>query len=89
LVALAAGPAEGMAAELAGPQEHELVDLARQVVHAHGQRRRVLGIRMPGAAGRAMAGRALLPTGAGTRGRLTFEQWLAACTPPIKPTGQP
>lgn len=89
LVALACGPAQGLAPEMAGPEEHQLVDLARRVVHAHGQRRRVLGIRMPGAAGRAMADRGLLPTGPGPRGRLTFEHWLAACTPPIKPTRQP
>jgi uncharacterized protein YbjT (DUF2867 family) len=86
LVALAGGPAEGMAAELAGPAEHEMVDLARRVVRANGQRRRVVGIRMPGAAGRAMADGALLPTGPGPRGRLTFEQWLTVGTPPIKPT---
>ena len=86
LVALAAGPAEGMAAELAGPQEHEMVDLARRLVRAKGLRRRVVGIQMPGAAGRAMAGGGLLPTGPGPRGRLTFEQWLTAGTPPIKPT---
>jgi uncharacterized protein YbjT (DUF2867 family) len=76
LVALAVGPAEGMATELAGPQEHELVDLARRVVRANGQRRRVVGIRIPGATGRAMADGALLPTGPGPRGKLTFEQWL-------------
>jgi uncharacterized protein YbjT (DUF2867 family) len=76
LVALAVGPVEGMAAELAGPQEHEMVDLARRVVRANGQRRRVMGIRVPGAAGRAIADGALLPTGPGPRGRLTFEQWL-------------
>jgi len=86
LAALAVGPAVGMAPELAGPQEHELVDLARRVVHAHGQRRRVVGIWVPGAAGRAMTGGSLLPTGPGPRGSLTFEQWLSASTPPIKPS---
>lgn len=86
LIALACGPALGLAPELAGPLEHELIDLARQVVHAHGQHRYVVGVRIPGAAGRAMAGDALLPTGPGQRGRLTFEQWLTTCTPRIKPT---
>ena len=86
LVALACGPAEGLAHELAGPEEHELVDLARRVVHALGLRRRVVGVRMPGAAGRAMAGGALLPTGPAPRGKLTFEQWLTECTPDVRPS---
>ena len=86
LIALAAGPAGGLAPELAGPQEHEMVDLARRVVRAHGERRRVVGLRVPGTAGRAMASGGLLPTGPGPRGRLTFEQWLSAGTPPIQPS---
>lgn len=56
------GPAAGLAPELAGPQEHDLVDLARRVARARGQRRPVAGIRVPGAAGhgyrRAAADRA-------------------------------
>jgi uncharacterized protein YbjT (DUF2867 family) len=78
LAALATGPAQGMAPELAGPEEHELVDLARRVARAQGIRRWVLGMRLPGAAGRAVAGGALLPTGPGPRTGLTFEQWLTA-----------
>ena len=93
LVALAAGPAQGLAPELAGPQEHQMVDLARRVVRAQGQpqgqRRRVVGIRIPGAAGRAMTGGGLLPTGPGPRGRLSFEQWLTAGTPQTRPGGRP
>lgn len=76
LVALAIGPPVGLASELAGPEEHDLVDLARRLVRHRGQRRRVLPVRLPGAAGRAMAGGALLPTGPGPRGTLTFDQWL-------------
>lgn len=63
-----------------------MVDLARRVVRAHGERRRVVGLRVPGTAGRAMASGGLLPTGPGPRGRLTFEQWLSAGTPPIQPS---
>ena len=85
LVALAAGPVEGMAAELAGPQELQMVDLARLLVRAKGQRRLVIGIQIPGAAGRAMADGALLPTEPGPRGRLTFEHWLIAGSAPIEP----
>jgi uncharacterized protein YbjT (DUF2867 family) len=85
LIVLAHGPAQGLAPELAGPQEHALADLARRVIHARGQHRLVMGIRVPGAAGRAMAGGGLLPAGHGPRGTLTFEHWLTGqpTTPPI------
>ena len=66
----------GRAAELAGPAEHKLVDLARRVTRARGLGRRVVGIPLPGAAGRAMRTGALLPAD-GLRGVVTFEQWLA------------
>ena len=73
------GPA-GRAPDLAGPAEHELVDLARQVLRAHRSRRRVLPVRLPGRAGQAMASGALLPVGVGPgqRGRQSFAEWLAA-----------
>ena len=80
LVALALGPPVGMAPELAGPEEHDLVDLACRLVRASGQRRAVVGVRLPGAAGRGMASGALLPTGGGPRGRVTFPQWLASAS---------
>ena len=78
LAELACGPALGLADELAGPQEHQLVDLARRVVTARGVHRRVVGVRFPGAAGRAMATGGLLPAADGPRGTQTFDQWLAA-----------
>lgn len=71
------GPA-GRAPDLAGPAEHELVDLARQVLRAGRSRRRVLPVRLPGRAGRGMADGALLPAGPGQRGRQSFSEWLAA-----------
>ncbi len=75
LVALALGPAVGMAPELAGPQVHELVDLVRQVVSARGRRRWVVGLRVPG--GGAAASGGLLPSGTDyTRGNQSFEEWL-------------
>ena len=89
LIAVATGPAEGLAPELAGPQEHEMVDLARRMVRAHDERRPLVGIRIPSAAGRAMADGGLRPNGPGPRGRLTFEQWLPASTFPIKPSREP
>ncbi|GAA1134361.1 SDR family oxidoreductase [Nocardioides aquiterrae] len=68
-----AGPA-GRAPELAGPERHQMTDLARRVARG----RRVVPVPLPGKAGRAMRAGALCPAGAGPRGRLTFEEWLAA-----------
>jgi uncharacterized protein YbjT (DUF2867 family) len=77
LLELAAGPAMGRAPDLAGPQVHQMADLIRRLVRALGQRRLVLPVRLPGRAGAGMAGGGLLPTGAGPRGRQTFDEWLA------------
>ena len=76
LVALAAGPAVGRAPDLAGPQERQLTELAKQLLTARGSRKPVWGISVPGRAGRAMRSGALIPQG-GTRAVITFEQWLA------------
>lgn len=78
LTALALGPAVGSAPDLAGPQVHEVVDLARRLVRARGRRRVVLGVRLPGAAGHALASGSLLPATSGARGTQTFDQWLLA-----------
>lgn len=77
LAKLAVEPAGGLAAELAGPQQHELIDLARRLVTARNLRRRLITLRMPGTPGRRMADGGLLPLGEGPRGRVTFEEWLA------------
>jgi uncharacterized protein YbjT (DUF2867 family) len=81
LVALAEGPPVGMAAELAGPREEDLTELARAVARVRGGPRWVLPVRLPGAVGRGMAGGALLPTAPGPRGEQTFDQWLAQQSP--------
>ncbi len=78
LVRLAAGPAVGLAPDLAGPEVHEMPDLIRRVLRARRSRRIALPVPIPGAAGKAMANGALLPTGDGPRGRVTFAEWLAA-----------
>ena len=78
LVELVLGPPQGMAPELAGPRVEELVDMARRLVRARGQRQLLLPVRMPGATGRAMAEGGNLPTGPGARGTQTFDEWLAA-----------
>ena len=66
----------GRAPELAGPEVHELPDLVRRLLRARGSRRLVLPLRGPTAASRAVTGGALLPTGAGPRGRQPFDDWL-------------
>jgi len=83
LVALATGPPVGTAPELAGPEQLDLAGLARQVLRARDSRRPVLSFRLPGAAGRAMAGGALLASGPGQRGRQTFGEWLAGQQAPV------
>jgi uncharacterized protein YbjT (DUF2867 family) len=77
LVGVALADPAGMAPEIAGPEQHDLPDLARRILRARGGRRRVLPIRVPGTVGRALAGGALLPTGPGPRGTETFGAWLA------------
>jgi len=76
LVRLARGPAVGQAPELAGPEELELVGMARLVARVRDGRRLVVPLPVPGRVGRAMAGGALLPTGPGPRGRQGFAEWL-------------
>lgn len=80
LVALALGAPAGRAADLAGPEQHDLVVLARRVAavrRAGGRRQRVVPVGLPGSGGRAMREGALLPSSDGPRGRQTFDQWLA------------
>jgi hypothetical protein len=80
LVGLATGQPRQVAPELAGPQVESVVDMARRVIRRRGQHRPVIGLRIPGAGGKAMATGALLPTGPGPRGRQTFAEWLDALT---------
>ena len=78
LVETAVGEPVGLAADHGGPAPAEMTDLARQLLRARRSRRLVMPVWLPGAAGKAMAGGGLLPTGGGPRGRLTFTEWLAS-----------
>lgn len=80
LARLATGAPQNATLEMAGPDVHDLPDLARRVVAAEGRRRWVLGVRPPGAAGRAMASGELLPKGTATLGVVRFADWLAVRT---------
>ncbi len=57
-----------------GPEDLSMVDIARQYQRARGVRRRILPLRLPGAAIRA-AGPQSCP--GGRRGRTTWSEWLA------------
>ncbi|WP_370038319.1 SDR family oxidoreductase [Nocardioides sp.] len=74
-----AGPA-GRVADLAGPEEHRVDRMARELCRARGLRRSVVPLRLPGAAGRAMRDGSLTAAGDPTAvlGRTTFAEWLAA-----------
>jgi uncharacterized protein YbjT (DUF2867 family) len=62
--------------ELAGPREEIMADMIRQVVRARGDRRLVVSVRVPGAAGKAMAAGGGLPDRPGLRGTRTFADWV-------------
>lgn len=66
----------GRVPDLAGPQVHQLVDLARRVNHERDRRRLVVGVPLPGRVGRAMGAGDLLPATEGPRGHVTFDTWL-------------
>ncbi|SDI80963.1 Uncharacterized conserved protein YbjT, contains NAD(P)-binding and DUF2867 domains [Frankineae bacterium MT45] len=77
LASLVAAQPSGRATDFGGPQQHELPHLVTKLLTANGERVRVVPVRIPGAAGKAMATGALT-TGAGARiSTITFDQWLA------------
>jgi uncharacterized protein YbjT (DUF2867 family) len=77
LVDLAEAGPSGRVPDLAGPERLAMVGLARRVSAARGLGRRVVPVRLPGAAGRGMRDGSLCPTGPGPRGSITFDAWLA------------
>jgi uncharacterized protein YbjT (DUF2867 family) len=77
--AVEAGPARGRLPDVAGPGPvRELPALARALLAARGSRTRVLALRVPGAAGRAVRDGALLPAHDARLVGPTFEAWLDA-----------
>lgn len=77
LVEIAREKPAGIAPELAGPEQLQMPDLVRRLLRARNSHRPTLSLRLPGAAGKAMATGGLLPSTDGPRGRQTFDQWLA------------
>ncbi|MBQ0966687.1 MULTISPECIES: SDR family oxidoreductase [Streptomyces] len=78
LVAYALGDPAGMAPEIAGPDQLDMVDMARRIARARGRRRLVVPVTLPGKVGKAMTTGGLLPRGEYLRGRRTFEARLAS-----------
>ena len=75
LATIAVGSPVAMS-ELAGPREEIMADMIRQVVHARGDKRLVVSVRLPGATGKAMAEGGGLPDKPGLRGTQTFADWM-------------
>jgi uncharacterized protein YbjT (DUF2867 family) len=73
---LAERPAAGRVGDLAGPEQHQLPELARRYVAARGLRRRVLAISLPPGPFRAAQTGALLPGPDADLTTLTFDDWL-------------
>jgi uncharacterized protein YbjT (DUF2867 family) len=77
LVELALGTPSGLVPDIAGPRIYELAELVRTYLQAHGKRRLILPIWLPGKANRAFrAGANLAPERA--VGRRAWEELLAA-----------
>ncbi|WP_375485699.1 nuclear transport factor 2 family protein [uncultured Jatrophihabitans sp.] len=78
LVRLALGDPQRRAAELAGPDTHDLVDLARRTLAARGESTAVRASWQDNPFGTSMAGEVLLPGSDAQTGPTTFEDWLSA-----------
>jgi len=63
--------------ELAGPEVHDISDLARRFAAVHGPRLRIVPVPVPGKSGRQIRRGALLATDGTTVDGPTFDQWLA------------
>lgn len=81
LAAIATGDPLGARQEIAGPQVHDLVDLAGRVEARHARPRRIIPLPVLGKAAHAVAGAALLPGADATLGTVTFDEWLTAERP--------
>ncbi len=77
LVEVASGPAQGRAADLAGPEPQDLVDMARRTLAARGQSVRLVPT-WRGPVGAESAGEVMLPGPDGRIAPTTFDAWLAS-----------
>lgn len=78
LAALAAGPAQGRAADLAGPREERLDEMVKAYARRVGHGGWVPSVSLPGAQMKGMRAGLALPGPDAERGTETFAQWLDA-----------
>ncbi|MEU8632566.1 NAD(P)H-binding protein [Amycolatopsis sp. NPDC048633] len=76
LVAQVGQSPAGYLPPLAGPDQLQMVDMARRLIKARGVRKIVVPIRMPGAVGKAMTSGGLLPVGKHREGTRTFAEYV-------------
>lgn len=76
LVQVAETGPQGRAADLVGPRDEDLADLARRQLAYDGIRRRVIEVRLPGAYGRGLASGSLRGGADAIVARIGFEEWL-------------
>ncbi len=78
LAAIAAGPAQGRARDLAGPREERLDEMVRAFARQTGHRGWMPSVSLPGPQMKGMRAGLALPSGDAALGRETFAEWLAA-----------
>jgi uncharacterized protein YbjT (DUF2867 family) len=76
LLEVARSPSSEMLVQVAGPETHDLVDLARRVVRRRGWRVGIVPVPLPGRIGRVMRSGGLLPASGVTTKGPTFSSWL-------------
>ena len=76
LVDLALGEPLGVAPDLSGPREEQLVDMVRSFARRTLVRKPVIGVSLPGDMWKAMRDGVLLPARDSARGTQTFAEWL-------------
>jgi uncharacterized protein YbjT (DUF2867 family) len=78
LAEIAAGPPQGRARDLAGPEPQDLVDMARRTLAARGESIRLIPSWRDGPYGVEAAGEVLLPGPEARLAPTTFDAWLSA-----------
>src|SRR5699024_7176486 len=89
LVRVAQSDPAARAEDLVGPGDEVLADMARRYLRLAGRKQRVLEMRMPGSMGKAFASGVLRGTERATRGKITFDTWLASADSHIPTSGSP
>ncbi|KAA1422000.1 NAD(P)H-binding protein [Nocardioides humilatus] len=78
LVDVALGEPAGLAADVGGPEQHQIPDLARRLLAHRGERTKVIAAPLPGAAGKQIAAGGLLTAEGAVILPETYDAWLAA-----------